>query len=84
MLPALKNLWDRNISVLDIAHLIWKTFKYGGSLDFLHASIIHDGTLNKKVSKEIYVVQSSVNYNMPFFNVSQILLDNFLSYSLIS
>ena len=32
MLPALKNLLNQNISVLDIAHLIWKTSNYGVSL----------------------------------------------------
>ena len=39
-------------------------------LDFLQAGIIHDGTLNKKSFAEIYLVQFSVNYNMPFFDVS--------------
>ena len=39
-------------------------------LDVLHALIIHDGTLNKISFAEIYLVQFSVNYNMPFFGVS--------------
>ena len=45
-------------------------FKFFGNLDFLHARIIHDGTLNKKSFAEIYLVQFSINYNMPFFDVS--------------
>ena len=39
-------------------------------LDFLYARIIHDGTLNEKSFAEIYLVQFSVNYDMPFFDVS--------------
>ena len=40
-------------------------------LEILHARIIHDGTINKKLSfAEIYLVQFSVNCNMPFFDVS--------------
>ena len=51
-------------------------------LDFLRAGIFHDGTSNKKCFEEIYLVQFSVNYKTPFFDASQSLVDNFLSYSL--
>ena len=53
-------------------------------LDFLRADIIHDGTSNKKGFEEFYLVQFSVNYKTPFFDASQSLVDNFLSYSLRS
>ena len=38
-------------------------------LDFLHARIIHDGTSIKSFG-ESYLVQFSVNYKTPFFDVS--------------
>ena len=39
-------------------------------LDFLHARIIHDGTSDKNVFWESYLVQFSVNYKTPFLDVS--------------
>ena len=48
------------------------------SLDFLHARIIHDGTSIKSFG-ESYLVQFSVNYKTPFFDVSAT-LDNFVKH----
>ena len=63
-------------------HRKWKTFVFISKfcsvtyLDFLHASIIHDGTSIKSFG-ESYLVQFSVNCKTPFFDVSAT-LDNFV------
>ena len=61
----------RNGNKTSILKFCTVTYLY---LAFLYARIIHDGTLYKKVSQKfiifiIILVQFSVNYNMPFFDI---------------